>query len=376
MAKLVEGFKQALFIAKESAFNTAADVSSSDGCMLTEMKLEPNQEFVENESHVGTASPQGPGVKGKFNGTWSVAGYLQVPSSGTPADLDDSMKAILEATFGQVDPSGGALTYSSTDENPQSLTMVKAAGDGFWNKATGCVVESLELDMTGGEIPSFTASGKFCGFAYCYGATADSANGDDITLSAADAGKISKGAKIKIANSGGYSVTAVSGSVITVSPTPTVSGGEAITPDYPAPAMSTDIMDGVSCSLKVNSTSMGFISGKVSLSTGNTLTEQEATSAFPTAGVKGAKREVTGSVSVYFSDENAAHIGKSLEGALSTVELQCGTESGKTCKISMPSVRIEPVVAEVPGADVATAEMSIRAYQDSSPGDELELKIS
>jgi hypothetical protein len=376
MAKLVEGFKQALFIKKESSFNSAADVSSADGCMLTEMKLEPNQEFVENESHVGTASPQGPGVKGKFNGTWSVAGYIQVPGSGTPADLDDSIKAIMEATFGQVDGSGNALTYVSTDENPQSLTMVKAAGDGFWNKASGCVVESLELDMSGGEIPSFTASGKFCDFAHCYGATADSASGADVTLSASDAGKVSKGAKVKIDNVGGYTVTAASGTSITLDSAPTFTGSVAVAPDYPAPATSSDILDGVSCSLKINSTSMGFISGKVSLSTGNTLTEQEATSAFPTAGVKGAKREVTGSVSVYFSDENASHIGQSLDGALSDIELQCGTESGKTCKISMPAVRIEPVVAEVPGADVATAEMSFRAYQAAAPGDELEVKIS
>ena len=376
MAKLVEGFKQALFIKKEAAFNTPESVSATDGAMLTEMKLEPNQEFVENESHLGTASQQGPGVKGKFNGTWSVAGYVQVPSSGTPADLDGAMKAVLEAAFGQVDTSGNALTYASSDENPSSLTMVKAAGDGFWNKASGCVVESFEIDITGGEIPSFTASGSFCGFSHCYGATISSASGTTVEISAADAGKISKGAKVKVGGSNGHEVTAVDGVTLTISPALSAPEAGSVVPDYPAPATSSDILDGVSCSLKINSASMGFISGKVSLATGNTLTEAEATSASPTAGVKGAKREVTGSISVYFSDENAAHVGQSLDGTLNQVELQCGTEAGKTCKISMPAARIEPVVAEVPGADVATAELSLKSYQDSAPGDELEVKIS
>lgn len=376
MAKLVEGFKQALFIKKESAFNSPADIAAEDGCMLTEMKLEPSQTFVENDSMTGSASQQGPGVKGKFNGTWSVSGYIQVPSSGTPADLDNSIKAILEATFGQVDGSGNALTYESTDANPDSLTMVKAAGDGFWNKASGCVVESLEIDVTGGEIPSFTASGPFCSFSHCYGATIASASGTSVEVSAADAGKISKGAKVKVGASSGHEVTAVDGVTLTISPALGAPETGAVAPDYPAPATSSDVLDGVSCSLTVDSNSIGFISGKVSLSTGNTLTEAEATSVGPTSGVKGAKREVTGSLSVYFSDENAAYIGKSLDGAVSEIELQCGTESGKTCKISLPAARIEPVVAEVPGSDVATAELSLKAYQSSNAGDELSLKIS
>ena len=384
MAKLVQGFKQAFFIKKEPSFNSKQDISAADGVMLTEMTIEPNQTFSENESHLGSASAVGPGVKGKFEGTFSISGHMQVPSSGTPDQLDAGLKALLEAAFGSEKSSSATeLSYESDDENPKSLTLVKAAGDGFMAIASGAVVTSLEFEITGGSVPGFTASGNFCNYSYCYGAEAAStpASGDaSITLAASSEGKLSEGAKIKVGgddNGGaGYEVTGVDGTTVAISPALQGSPADAsIAASYPQPATASDILDGVSCSLEIDGAAIGFISGKVTLNTGNLLNSAEATSATATSAGKG-KRELSGEVSVYFSDENAAYVGKSLSGATHEIAIQAGTEAGKKCKLTLGNARIEPVVASIPGQDVATADMSFVGYQKNSPGDELEFKIS
>lgn len=358
--KVLQGYSQKFFIKEEASFGAGADVASNDAAALTELKIEPSPAFNKITEHTGSASPRGE-VKGAFSGSWSASAYLSPNAAGQ----EPNAAALFKAAFGTENPTSGgsSAVYSSTDAAPKSLCLVIHAGDNYYIKASGAVVESVEFSLDSGSEPKVDFSGSYASHSFCYGDKVAGAGSTVNSIDLAGGGKIAKGAIVSVGdeNNGGsgYEVTGVSGNSISISPDLPAppSTDDAVKPHTPDPITSGTILDGVSSALSIDGASMGFVSAKVSVSTGIHLLS-DATSANP-VGAARSIRELSTDLSAYFQDENAALAGaKSLEGDNVSIELRIGPDSaGKRCKLSLPAVRVSSAV-EIPEAEESMLNLS------------------
>jgi len=357
--KVLQGYSQKFFIKEEASFGAGADVASNDAAALTELKIEPSPAFNRITEHTGSASPRGE-VLGAFSGTWSASAYLSPNAAGQ----EPNAAALFKAAFGTENPtaSGTSAVFQSTDAAPKSLCLVIHAGDNYYIKASGAVVESVEFSLDSGAEPKVDFSGSYASHSFCYGdETAAGSTTSVVNVSAG--GKIAVGAVVSVDgedNAGaGYKVTAIDGNALSISPDLGIApaSNKSVKPHTPASITSGTILDGVSSALSIDGASMGFVSAKVSVSTGIHLLS-DATSANP-VGAARSIRELSAELSSFFQDENAALAGaKSLEGESVAIELRIGPDSaGKRCKLSLPAVRVSSAV-EIPEAEESMLNLS------------------
>ncbi|MBL95037.1 MAG: hypothetical protein CMF70_07000 [Magnetovibrio sp.] len=373
---VLQGYTQKYYAVLESAFGAGADITGSDAIELTELKLEPSNEFVTISEHKGTASPRSE-ARGKFSGSWSCSGYLKTRASGQKP----SCGVILDAAFGN-SQIFGPIRYSSVDADPnnQSMCLVIHAGD-YYAKASGAIVEQLDIEQAAADLCKFTASGSYAAHSLCYGtevSVAGAASGET-EVPVDDPSKITAGAVVTVGgldNSGsGYKVASVGASSITLNPAleDSVSQSAKVSAYTPAQSLlSAEVIPGTVASLSIDGSDLGFISFKASLKTGIHLLDKEV--AYTASGAARAIRELESEISCYFSDDSSKFLGsKAIDGELLAVSVRLGPdESGKRVKISMPQCRIELTSPEIPEAEEATASLSLKP-KSLVAGDEIEL---
>jgi len=369
----------------ESTYDSAGLFVGGDAVALEEMKIEPSQEWHKSKEHVGSGSLQTE-VEGKRGGTWSIVGYVAPNAAGTAPDVGE----ILKAGFGTETVSGGtSVTYELKETGaPDSLQLAKHTGDGLYQSAHGAWVEQVEVAITGNELCKISARGGFASYGYVYsGATADGAQtapDTTILLQTGDGVRIGAGAMIKFVDpddseednsSAGYLVTAVDTAtdIITISPTlaGNIDDNAKIVPFTPTITTGGTPQGGIDADLSVDATSVGMISGKLTLDTGIHALDKEATTNRANRIARG-QREISGEIEGYFLDENTKYLGSAWEGTTRNVIMRAGPDTaGSRMKVNTPKARMAVATITVPEADEATFKANTVPRKNSTNGDEL-----
>lgn len=379
------GIQSKFFAKTETTFNTWIAPAATDAIDLISLSVEPEWAHEKLQSHVGTASLQGE-IQGKKSGKWTAVGYVKATTAtGTAPDLGELYRAAFST---ETIVGGTSVTYQFSDSQaPRSLELIEHCGDDLMKVINGCYVEQAIIEVTGGSAPKVTFSGSFASYHYMFGtATVSGAHSaSDPTIQLTDASgdefKLSPGVLIKFGsndNAGaGYLVTAIdSASLCTISPSlvGSLTGGELVAPVTPSQTFAAgSILGGVECSLSIDSTSIGFISGKVTVNTGIKGLDKEATAASATSVALTGPRSVEGEYDVYFLDENSRFLGSAWAATTAThnVVMRLGANTaGARCKVNTPKCRFD--VMDVPSVDgeVSMAKIKTVVYQNTTAADE------
>lgn len=384
----IYGANAEMFVTLETTFDTFVAVAAGDAVGFIESEINPTQEWVESEEHVGTASLQTE-IESVRGGTWSMKCYLKSEAAGTVPETN----ILFGVGFnGTVTSGGSEVIYPfDSDAAPQSLQLVRYIGDQFCEWANGACIEQIMFEQEPGQPPTVTFSGSFTSYGFLKGnaqvdATTYTGAETTVSLAAADAYKIRQGARVAFGSDtgtsgAGYLVTAVSadGLDLTISPAVVTgfAGGSTVTPIVPTGTYSGTIQTGIASgfSIDAGTTELGFISGSVTVETGFHLLSGEASSAEASC-VSPGKRLVSAEFSFYFKDENAQMDGKGWTGQGHDVLFRMGSSAGVNFKLDMPNMRFNPMVMTVPQFEEATYTISGKARQSAAPDDECRLVLS
>lgn len=377
MATPVYGVDSKGWAKLESTFNTAQTLVATDAIAFIDLSFEPSKAWTKSAEHTGSATLQTE-IAGLEGGSWSATCYVK-PSGTAGTAPDGGLSALLTAGMGSIDDAGGYVDYNLSAAAPQTLQIAKYAGAGLFEQVTGAWVESVEVSLTGNEPPTFTFSGGFAQYSFCYdGAEIDSVVSTTITLkdSASDGfhnGKIGGvGLRLlcgadgtaRVLNSTDYAAKTLTTAIAT-----TAGAGDTISVEVPGQTLAGEILGGVDNTLTISAKSVGVISAKFTVTTGYHGLDREATSARATRVAKGA-REVTGELEFYYLDENAGFIGSGHFDATRNIQLTLGSVAGKKCVAIARAARLEVSSIELPEADEATVSASFVARKLSANEDE------
>ena len=380
----IVGVDDVYFAKIETTFDSVGSIVAGDFLPLAELKFEPKLDYEMSKEHVGSASLQDE-IEAKRGGTWSLVGYVKPKAAGVAPD----MGPVLQAAFGTETIVGGTSVAYTLKESgtPDSLSFVRHSGDGFYEGCSGAWVEQVDTEIVGGGICKITANGGFARYIHMYsGITVDSiqtAPDTTIKLTTGHAARVSVGARIKFDtedNGGaGYLVTAVDTTTDIITISPTLAGGladlDAVAPVSPTPVPAGAIQGGIACGLSVDATAIGMISGKLSFSTGIHGLDKEATANRATRLARGT-RSITGTIEVYYLDENSPYLAGAWSGTTRNIEQRAGPDTAAArLKIQTPKARMAVAPMAVPEADEATATITYVARKSTTNGDELKFLL-
>lgn len=396
------GVQQKFWCVQEAAgsFNTYTAVAAVNAVPLVELTITPKLDFIKSRERRGTAS-QTHEVSGAAGGTWSAKAYL-APEGGTLTAAPD-IGDILEAAFGYTSSDGDRsyLVGSSGTEKttPISLQFVKTAGPGIYERAMGCWVESVDIEISR-DIPTISFSGGFATHTYASAAFNDGTISSSGTVVTVDAGHIDKfkadsfiqfNEAGTVTNNGGngYRVSDVDKTANTFVITPGAT--EEITDNSIIEAFhslaqtftATNVpISGAGSGLTLNSKTAGFISFKCSIKTGIKGLE-EANSTVPTHLILG-DREVTGEASCFAlsedvdSDEGVMRFwGGAFDGDTMAIAARAGVNTTKLrAVVNIPKARIDVSPIEIPEAEEAVVNFTFTALRSAANGDEITLDFT
>lgn len=378
----IGGMSQKAWGLKETVFDTPQAFGTIDAIDFREMSFQPTLDFTKLQSHVGTSSLQGE-VEEKRGGQWSAAFYVEPAAAGTPPDIG----FLLAHALGQeVIVGGTSVTYNLLDTTPSGLQLAKYASDNLMEQINGAWIETLEIEIAGGEEPKITVNGGFASYGMLMqGATLvgnEAAAQTDIGLSPGHARLVRPGVFVAFGadNNGGagYRVTAVNYATDTITVTPGLavgaSLGDPVTPAIPTQTLGGTVVGGISCGLSINAAAIGMIKSVTTLNTGIRGLDKEATSNRATRLFRDG-RVVEGNLEVYYLDENAQYMGGAWNGNLAALTMRAGPNvAGSRMKINHLAARLAVVEGiEIPDEEAATATINYIARQSVVPADEMSI---
>lgn len=396
------GVQQKFWCVQEAAgsYNTYTAVAAANAVPLVELTITPKLDFIKSRERRGTSSLSHE-VSGAAGGTWSAKAYL-APEGGTVTVAPD-IGDILEAAFGYTDSSGDRsyLVGSSGTEKttPISLQFVKTAGPGIYERAMGCWVESVDIEISR-DIPTISFSGGFA--SYCFASasyTGDTvaSSGTTVTVDSGHIDKYTANSLIQFNEAGtvennsnnGYRITSVDKSansfVITPGATQQITDNSIIEAFHSLAqtfAATNVPISGAGSGLTLNSKTAGFISFKCSIKTGIKGLE-EANSTVPTHLILG-DREVTGEASCFAlsedeeSDEGVMRFwGGAFDGDTMAIAARAGENTTKLrAVVNIPKARIDVSPIEIPEAEEAVVNFTFTALRSAANGDEITLDFT
>ena len=379
------GIEQQAWVKAETTFDTQVAETATDAVNNQEFKLEPERALEPSISHVGTGSLQEQ-ISRKKSHKWSIKNYVRTSAAGTAPDIGP----LLIAAMGDETIVGGtSATYAFNDTAPSSLQFVRKVGSPLYELGNGGWVESMEIDIQGNSEPSYTFSGGYARHGKVVdGATVDGAvsiSATAIPVAAGTGRRITPGAGVLVAfgaedNGGaGYQVTSRAGDTLTITPglAAGLSGGEAVTPLTVTQTLAGSIRGGIDAALILDAVEVGFISGKVSVTTGIKGLDKEANTDRVSRILRKERREVSFEGQAYFdSSDLGAVIGATHEDDPVNVdlELRIGPDvAGSRCRLLLPAIPLMVKPIEVPDQEELTWLLSGRAQQSAVAGDELSI---
>ena len=368
------GVDQLGLVRTQATFDTIAAFSTSHGFGYNSLKITPEVAYGEYAEHVGTASLQGE-FKRKRGGQWDAEGYHKVAGAATQPQHGPFMLAA-GMTF-------SAGIYGLSAAQPTALQIGRKSGTSLYELLSGGWVEKFEIEQVGAQAAIWRASGGFASYGALLGVPATSASthstsDTSIALAAGSKWKVLPGVYVAFGaedNAGaGYLVTAVASDGVTLTISPGLANGigasQTVTPVVPAASVSGTVVGGVSDGLSIDSTSVGFISGKVTLETGIHGLDKESTTDRANRLGRG-KRRVMFEGEMYFLDENTKFLGGAYNGETRALAMRSGADSaGSRIIANIPKARLNMAAVDIPDADEATYKITGVGRQSSAAEDE------
>lgn len=383
------GIKQKFWVKEEVTYDTQQAITATDAVDLVSLEFTPDKAYTEISSHVGTGSYQGE-IEGATGGKWTAVCDIMPAAVGVAPDIGPALKA----AFGDETIVGGtSVTYDFNDSDTvNSLQLVKHAGDEFYEVVDGAWVEQLAIDAAQNQVPRLTFTGGFAGYGNLRGAPfttgSNAAGASTINMVTNDGYKLANigaGAYVKFAsedNGGaGYKVTSVTASTIVITPVlaNTVGSTTQVTPYVPSQTLAgTRLSAGIEHALTIDSTSIGMIGCKYTISTGIKPADKQSTSSRPTRIFRTGGRVVDIDIDTYFLNEIGIYLGAAHASTqvLRDVAVRLGPATAAaraTLNSDKTLFKVQPITLQ--DTEIALAKLIGRARQNSAANDEFSLVL-
>lgn len=366
------GFKQRNFGRKESAFAALASMAATDA-ISEAIKITPKLDKKRRQEQSGNGSLQAMDI-GLEGGSWSLPSKVRPVAAGTAPDIDP----FLEAAFGVKTVNASTSVVYTCDDNPKDSLSIHCLDGNLYQAGFGAIVEQMDVEVAGGGYAMINFSGSFARYAQASnGYTASAALSGQPVVVVSNANAFRPGAYITFAgHAGGYVISSIDYATNTLTLasnlTAAVNNGDAVTCFTVAMTLAGAPLMGVNNQLTIGGTPYPFATAKISMKTGTTMNDKEASSAYASGATEGP-REVSLEATMYFNDATVGAIhGKAWQQGTDAVVLRIGADvAGKRCKFSMPVVEwtVEPL--EIPAVEVVMAKISGVAKMNSAAGDEI-----
>lgn len=379
----VAGIQQQFWGKNEATYDTVSAFAATDAFDAVELTFEPELNYEEIVSHVGTGSLQGE-VQQNRGGKWSGSFNVAPNAAATAPDIG----FLIKAAMGTETVGGSDVTYSFSDGNVfgtslHSLQLGKYAGTDLYEVVNGAWVEQLTVEIVGNQIPKITASGGFASYGYLYGSP--TVNGvhsaSDTTIDLASGGGVKVGANALIKfgtedNGGaGYTVVSISGDTVTITPglAGGLSGGEAVEPVVPSQTLGGTVLGGTDSGLTIDATSLGLVTYKLTINTGIKPLDKEASSNRSTAIFRQEMRKLEGEITAYFKDESTAYLGGAWSGTLRDIAARAGSATGRRLTCHTDSARVGVAAVPFTDSEVTIITLPFTPRQNAAAADEATL---
>jgi len=384
MSGPVPGLTRKFWLKAETSYDTYIAIAATDAIDVIEGILEPEIEYEEMESHVGTASLQGH-IEGNEANKWSLESYIMPGAVGVAPDLGPLLTHAIGA---ETIVGGTSVTYEPIDTNPTaglSILIVAGAANEYYERANGAWCESLTIEANQGEAPKISASGGYG----LHSMAKQGANGTAIepggesviALDTKEAGCFVGEPLVKFDtedNGGsGYQVTAVDHSADTITITPVLAGGtevgDLVHPVVVSQTLTGTPINGVQNTVTIGGTSVGLIKATVTIATG-LIGLRDGTSQRPIRLMRPTKRRITGEIEIFELVENTLETGQAWNNATAAINLQFGPATAAArFKIEMPACKLKVVKPAWSDEDGLRMTLAFTAEQSAAAKDEIDL---
>lgn len=257
---------------------------------------------------------------------------------------------LFKALFGTETVSAVGVIYSLAKEIPSLSVWVKIGPQVFFCK--GATVNQMKLSVSNKGAPTLTFSGNFMDMGWVGTDTLVSAvDGTTTPVTAIpvnDAKKFKVGGRIKIGdddNAGtGFEITAVDVAANTLTISPGIATAQAAGAPV-EPFLPTGTVVGTPIEARDVSVVVGGVATKVKdidLTIDNNvqyLEDEIGPEPYPTAYVTG-RRSVSGSLSLYFRQDDLKYFHDGYQGNELALEIDCGQDAGKRARFLMNRVSL------------------------------------
>jgi len=309
-------------------------------------------------------------------GTWSFP--IIVRPSGTAGDAPNGDVLYKSLMGTKTVTASTSVAYTPAATKPSFSIWVKKDHTVLF--ASGATVGKAEITAatTGGL--TIAMSGQFMQLGWAgTDALAATAAALDTTITVDDAKKYTVGAMISVGtddNSGaGYEVTAVNTTtnVLTVSPA-IVTGaslGDTVEGFLPTGTQTSTPLENRLSSAKIASSTVPIKGMSLTITDDPKYLEDEISSVdYPTEYAE-VQRDISGSLDLYFRQDDLDYFSDGLAGNEQAVELDCGDTTGAKIQIAMPTTRLS--VPDIQEADpTVSLNIPIKAL-GSSGGDSISI---
>lgn len=365
MANIILAREEQVFVVPETQWGQLAYPTASNLVLTAgNASINQNLNYVDSEEVRNTRS-----LLHRFRtkvppGSFSIATYIRPNGAG----VEPMGGMLFESLMGKKDIGTSAVSYIPALKQPNFSLWVKKGDVVFF--ADGCVVNEARFSVSANAVPTIDWSGSFRRMGRCGVDTlATAASAGATSIDVGDGRNFDAGAKIIIGsddNSGqGYTVTAVSGNTLTISPglSADAAAGAVVKPWLPdASSVSFgDPLEAESFAASLSGVVRPVRNIEFTISNNIKIVDDELTGdAYPTDKVEGERR-VTGRITMYFRKDELIHFADAYAGKENEVEITGGETAGYKIRVVFPKAQLEvpSITTEAPavGLEVGFAAL-------------------
>lgn len=366
------GFEERFFAALETTYDTDTKPAAADAISVLESDFTPDQSIITSEEKTGNRLPPD-FYKGHRSAKGSCSFYAKPQAAGTAPDYD----AILEAALGTKTVVGGtSVTYAHTDTAiAKTLRLHRGAGNGLMESLYGAIVDQLNFEIVGSQVPKISANFAGARLARAKAAVLTVAGGigtGTFTVAAGEGKRFEKGSTIRGLKAGGvtedngglgYLVTSDSTDVVTFAPVlvSALAIGDEAMAFTPTPVVAGTVAAAVDQEVTIAGAAINFMNAKVTYKTGLRLRENEAQTSRPSGSFSG-KSTVEGEIEAYLREDQLGNISYSeWDKTYKALVIRAGANvAGQRMKLNIANALLNVAAVKIPGGDGTAALLNIK----------------
>lgn len=363
------GRNQKFFVATEGTAGTFAKPVATDAVKVLSSSFDVQIERKNRMDARATRSVL-ERITGKSAVNWTMSKYL-IPSgtAGTPPDDHLLFYAVMG---GYTNSSSTSDTYSlSASQVLRTVSLTRHFNSVFQEAIWGAWVNSMTINVAGGDEPKVTFEGGAMGHAHTGTSTLNGAMVGSTTMvvQTADSYNFETNSVVAIDtsdNSGaGYKISADgSRPSFTIEASVSEANGDPVVPFVPSETTAGSPINGVSGSLTIDGGTVPITAFDITISNGIKALADEAMQTYPTDAIPG-HREVTGNISFRARKDFILELGKRKAFTARDIAVILGSVAGKKCTINLDYLEMAFAAVEVPEADEAIIKLPYVALGSS-----------